>query len=326
MFSGGSKGNIGKKRVNCCREASVNLSRYSEAVIYTNIAGDMGGSNGSIDGILLENINKEIQINFSLIITPVKDTPSISKTSTISKPENYIDENYDETAKIQLKQAVLREVKQKLPNETKQKGHLDELLLSPYNQISSLKSETGFLRVEVKKKNNVIRTLLRRNSCGCKSSSSCESPKLDNISENNEEHCDTCISTTSNPIQSDSARQFTKLTKQKSRVKEIKIDSVIQAYPKIDSVIQAYPDERTRLTNTEITSSNINEMSHVMNKENRPPDKERHKPPSPSQNPTIPQKSKTSVFIVGGSMIEEVDGYLLTSSLKHQYLVKTRPF
>ena len=152
MFSGGSKGNIGKKRVNCCREASVNLSRYSEAVIYTNIAGDMGGSNGSIDGILLENINKETQINFSLIITPVKDTPSISKTSTISKPENYIDENYDETAKIQLKQAVLREVKQKLPNETKQKGHLDELLLSPYNQISSLKSETGFLRVEVKKK------------------------------------------------------------------------------------------------------------------------------------------------------------------------------
>ena len=67
-------------------------------------------------------------------------------------------------------------------------------------------------------------------------------------------------------------------------------------------------------------------MSHVMNKENRPPDKERHKPPSSSQNPTIPQKSKTSVFIVGGSMIEEVDGYLLTSSLKHQYLVKTRPF
>ena len=92
MFSGGSKGNIGKKRVNCCREASVNLSRYSEAVIYTNIVGDMGGSNGSIDGILLENINKEIQINFSLIITPIKDTPSISKTSTISKLENYIDE------------------------------------------------------------------------------------------------------------------------------------------------------------------------------------------------------------------------------------------
>ena len=69
-----------------------------------------------------------------------------------------------------------------------------------------------------------------------------------------------------------------------------------------------------------VTSSNINEVSHIMNKENRPPDKERDKPPPPSQNPTNPQKSKTSVFIVGDSMIKKVDGYLLTSSLKHQYL------
>ena len=46
-------------------------------------------------------------------------------------------------------------------------------------------------------------------------------------------------------------------------------------------------------------------------------DKERDKPPPPSQNQTIPQKSKASVFIVGDSMIKKVDGYLLTSSLKH---------
>ena len=54
----------------------------------------------------------------------------------------------------------------------------------------------------------------------------------------------------------------------------------------IDSVIQAHSDERTHLTNTEITSLDINEMSRVMNKGNRPPDKERNKPP-----PTI---SKTN--------------------------------
>ena len=64
----------------------------------------------------------------------------------------------------------------------------------------------------------------------------------------------------------------------------------------IDSVIQAHPDETKHLTNTEVTSSNINEMSHVMNKDNRPPDKERDKPPPPSQSPTNPQKSKTSVI------------------------------
>ena len=32
------------------------------------------------------------------------------------------------------------------------------------------------------------------------------------------------------------------------------------------------------------------------------------------------------MFITGDSMIKKVDRYLLTSSLKHQYLVKTRPF
>ena len=81
----------------------------------------MGESNDSINGILLENIDKEIPTNFSLLTTPMKDTPSISKTSTISKLENYIDENYDEAAKIQLKQAILREVKQQLPNDKRKK-------------------------------------------------------------------------------------------------------------------------------------------------------------------------------------------------------------
>ena len=80
---------------------------------------DMGESNDSFNGILLENIDKKIPINFSLLTTPIKDTPSISKKSAISKLDNYVDENYDETVKIQLRQAILREVKQQLPNETK---------------------------------------------------------------------------------------------------------------------------------------------------------------------------------------------------------------
>ena len=67
-------------------------------------------------------------------------------------------------------------------------------------------------------------------------------------------------------------------------------------------------------------------MSHVMNKENRSPDEERDKPPPSSQNPNKSLKSKTSVFNVGGSIIYKVDGYLLTSSLHYQNLVKTRPF
>ena len=64
------------------------------------------------------------------------------------------------------------------------------------------------------------------------------------------------------------------------------------------------------------------EMSHIMNEENRPSDKERVKPPPSSRNPTTTQKSKRSVFIVGDNVIKEIDAYFLTGSLKHQYLVK----
>ena len=89
-----------------------------------------------------------------------------------------------------------------------------------------------------------------------------------------------------------------------------------------DSVTQAQSDETMHLTNTEVAFSNTNEMSHVMNKKNRSSDKKTGKSQPPSQNPTKPQKYKTSLFIVGDSMIKKIDGYLLTRFLKHQYLVK----
>ena len=38
------------------------------------------------------------------------------------------------------------------------------------------------------------------------------------------------------------------------------------------------------------------------------------------------KKSKEAVFIVGDSMIKKIDGYLLTKSINHKFLVKVRPF
>ena len=35
---------------------------------------------------------------------------------------------------------------------------------------------------------------------------------------------------------------------------------------------------------------------------------------------------KKSAFIIGDSMIKKIDGYLLTSSVNHKYIVKVRPF
>ena len=57
---------------------------------------------------------------------------------------------------------------------------------------------------------------------------------------------------------------------------------------KIDSVIQADLDEKTHLTNAKVTSSDVNDLRHITNKENWPPDKERDEPPLPSKNPNNP--------------------------------------
>ena len=137
-----------------------------------------------------------------------------------------------------------------------------------------------------KRKDNLIRTQLWRNSCGCKSSSPCESPRLNNNSEK-KWRTSQYLYIHYFKFQSDNECQFTKLAKQISRVKDIQIDSVIQAHP----------DERMHLTNTEVTSSNINEMGREMKSKNWPPDKEIDKPPS--QNPTSPQNLKYQCSLLG---------------------------
>ena len=40
----------------------------------------------------------------------------------------------------------------------------------------------------------------------------------------------------------------------------------------------------------------------------------------------INSKTKKTAFIIGDSMVKEIDGYLLTSSINHRYIVKVRPF
>ena len=171
----------------------------------------MGESNDSFfNGILLENIDKEIPSNFGLLTTPVKDTPSISKTSTIFKLENYIVENYDEATKIQLKKAILRQ--QQLPNDIKEKGHLDEPLRNLHSYISPLKREIGFLREEVKEKKAM--SLEHCSDATPVNSKVAVHVKVNKISE---KIYDTCTSIISSPIELDNNRQLTKLAKYSER-------------------------------------------------------------------------------------------------------------
>ena len=46
----------------------------------------------------------------------------------------------------------------------------------------------------------------------------------------------------------------------------------------------------------------------------------------PLQDQIMTKQKKKKVIIIGDSMIKKTDGYLLTSSTNHKYLVKVRPF
>ena len=70
----------------------------------------MGENSDSLfDKILLKNIDEEIPIVVNLINTPAKNSPSTTRTSTVSKQENYIDNDkkYDETAESLHKKKIL---------------------------------------------------------------------------------------------------------------------------------------------------------------------------------------------------------------------------
>ena len=46
----------------------------------------------------------------------------------------------------------------------------------------------------------------------------------------------------------------------------------------------------------------------------------------PLQDQIMTKQKKKKVIIIGDSMIKKIDGYLLTSSINHKYLVRVRPF
>ena len=139
----------------------------------------MGENNDSyFDKMLLKNIDQEIPIDVNIISTPTKIAPSTTRTSTVSKQENYIDNDkkYDETAANRHKKEILLELKNNFSAQTKE----SELFQNLKNQISSLKSEITFLQEELKEKVYVVRTLfdMKCKSIANRTSTSCNDRPL----------------------------------------------------------------------------------------------------------------------------------------------------
>ena len=74
----------------------------------------MGKNNDLFFGkMLLKNIDEKIPIDVNLIDTPAKNSPCTTKTSTVSKLGNYIDNDkkYDETAESRHKKREFVRIK-----------------------------------------------------------------------------------------------------------------------------------------------------------------------------------------------------------------------
>ena len=93
----------------------------------------MGENNDSFfNKMLLKNIDKEMPIDVNLIDTPSKT--STTRTSTVSKLENYIDSDkkYDETAESRHKKEILLELKNNFYAQTKESELLQSLKKSNF--------------------------------------------------------------------------------------------------------------------------------------------------------------------------------------------------
>ena len=66
------------------------------------------------------------------------------RTSTISKTERCIDKIYDETMKSERKKEILLESQHRFPAEKKGNEHLEVLIQSLNDQISTIKSDINF--------------------------------------------------------------------------------------------------------------------------------------------------------------------------------------
>ena len=75
-----------------------------------------------------------------------------------------------------------------------------------------------------------------------------------------------------------------------------------------------------------INSSNINSKINIINIKNN--SKENNINSNGGHNITTNKQKQTrkTAFIIGNSMVKKIDGYLLTGSVSHKYIVKVRPF
>ena len=75
-----------------------------------------------------------------------------------------------------------------------------------------------------------------------------------------------------------------------------------------------------------INSSNINSKINTSNINNYSKKNNISRNGGDNTNTNKQKQTRKTAFIIGDSMVKKIDGYLLTSSVNHKYIVKVRPF
>ena len=75
-----------------------------------------------------------------------------------------------------------------------------------------------------------------------------------------------------------------------------------------------------------INSSNINSKINTNNINNNSKENNINSNGGDNSNTSKQKQTRKTAFIIGDSMVKKIDGYLLTSSVNHKYIVKVRPF
>ena len=75
-----------------------------------------------------------------------------------------------------------------------------------------------------------------------------------------------------------------------------------------------------------INSSNINSKINTNNINNNSKENNINSNGGDNTNTNKQKQTRKTAFIIGDSMVKKIDGYLLTSSVNHKYIVKVRPF
>ena len=274
-------------------------------------------------------------------LPPTVNNKTPAKSKSIQELESFIDQKCNELALGSLKRDA--EIKQQISDELE--AHYNtSLVKSLKDQIDILQSEVYFLREELREKNNLFKILMKSkisdNKCH-----NIDNHKNISKNENDKKINENINNSMANTINFDSGNENNKNNGNKNKGNYINSNE-----GNSNNNNNSSSKERNMSSsniNSKINIKNINDNSKENNMNSNGGDNSTNSKQKQASNNTnsisnnnnngnskennisssnINSKTRKTAFIVGDSMVKKIDGYLLTSSINHRYIVKVRPF